>query len=493
MYKSRGHKSHYYHNRHDPYGLCWYPYYGHGYGYGYGHGYHSWSSDDWSDRDGWSSDDDYGWGGDSHDHYDDCDMHHTAHTDVGEDELQVAAIETELGDADGVGSDDADMDGDGDLATVAAYAGAGPQRWWPGSGGGGGRGVTAVRVSRPRRTRTTRDDFRDWWDRTWWSKCETAFNTSILGRANPEDLRFKTEVFRSDTTHLHEHAITLVTQCSVDRLPQLEAQARAWRGAMSVAIFVQSPATDLPVIAELYARLSASTSLEIALVSSLAADGGYSEYERLYPINTLRNVAAEHARTELLFLVDVDFVPSRRLRKLASTQLWTASIAQHAAAGELTVIPAFEITPDAAVPSEQQDVLNQLNAGTAEGFHVSRFPKGHAPTNFGKWATASHRYDVSYEDCYEPYVIGNRHLLPKYDERFRGKIETDSLVHCALCCASVIGDDCATCANRIWDEQDPAALCLQRTRTALRRRATCIRRRSRTQTLRVLVSAQDQH
>ena len=277
-----------------------------------------------------------------------------------------------------------------------------------------------MRVSRPRRPR---DDFGGWFDRTWWSKCAAAFNETILGRKNPEDLAFKTELFRGGTAPLCDHAITLVTQCSVDRIPQLEAQARAWNGAMSVAIFIQAPATDLPAIAELHERLTAtgsSLSIEIILVHSLAADGEFSEYERLYPINTLRNTAVEHARTELLFLVDVDFVPCRRLCKLASTQLWAASVAQHAAAGELTVIPAFETTPDVKMPTEQQDMLAQLNTGTAEGFHVSQFPKGHAPTNFAKWATSSTRYEVKYEECYEPYVIGNRHLLPKYDERFRG-------------------------------------------------------------------------
>ena len=30
------------------------------------------------------------------------------------------------------------------------------------------------------------------------------------------------------------------------------------------------------------------------------------------------------------------------------------------------------------------------------------------------------RYEVVYEECYEPYVIGSRRLLPRYDERFRG-------------------------------------------------------------------------
>ena len=30
------------------------------------------------------------------------------------------------------------------------------------------------------------------------------------------------------------------------------------------------------------------------------------------------------------------------------------------------------------------------------------------------------RYEVEYEECYEPYVIASRRLLPRYDERFHG-------------------------------------------------------------------------
>eukprot|EP00969_Alexandrium_andersonii_P245343 10843342-Alexandrium_andersonii.AAC.1 len=34
------------------------------------------------------------------------------------------------------------------------------------------------------------------------------------------------------------------------------------------------------------------------------------DYDLLYPINALRNVALEAVRSELVFLLDVDFVPS---------------------------------------------------------------------------------------------------------------------------------------------------------------------------------------
>ena len=94
-----------------------------------------------------------------------------------------------------------------------------------------------------------------------------------------------------------------------------------------------------------------------------------------------RNIAVDHARTDLLLLLDVDFVPCRRLSKLCKTQMWTADVAREAAAGALTVIPAFEVTD--SIPSEQHELFAQLDAGSAELFHVSRFPQGHQPTDLG--------------------------------------------------------------------------------------------------------------
>ena len=200
-------------------------------------------------------------------------------------ELNEGAFDDEDGD-DGGDDDGGDDDGGDDMAEVEAYASAGPQRWW--KGGGGAAGSTSVRVAPPRAR--TGGKFGDWFERTWWKMSQEAFNSAILGRPNPASLPFKIETFRCDVSKLASNAITLVTQCSVDRLPQLEAQARAWNGPISVAIFVKSPDTDLPSIANIHARLLETTNaaMEITLVHALPEDDDdFSEYDTLYPINTL--------------------------------------------------------------------------------------------------------------------------------------------------------------------------------------------------------------
>lgn len=50
-------------------------------------------------------------------------------------------------------------------------------------------------------------------------------------------------------------------------------------------------------------------------------------------------------------------------------------------------------------------------------YHV--WPKGHAPTDYAKWRTATVPYRVAWQPDFEPYVVVRRDC-PKYDQRFVG-------------------------------------------------------------------------
>jgi len=50
-------------------------------------------------------------------------------------------------------------------------------------------------------------------------------------------------------------------------------------------------------------------------------------------------------------------------------------------------------------------------------FHV--WPKGHSPTNYAKWRTATTPYRVGWEQDFEPYVVVKKGI-PSYDQRFLG-------------------------------------------------------------------------
>lgn len=47
------------------------------------------------------------------------------------------------------------------------------------------------------------------------------------------------------------------------------------------------------------------------------------------------------------------------------------------------------------------------------------WPKGHAPTDYAKWRTATVSYRVAWQPDFEPYIVVRRDC-PKYDQRFVG-------------------------------------------------------------------------
>ena len=195
---------------------------------------------------------------------------------------------------------------------------------------------------------------------------------------------------------------TLVTQCSVDRLDRLEQQARAWAGDLSVAVYISTQSAEetrrsLEAVRALVQTLSGDASYHGRLDVSVlyghedspwqwdctvpgAADGA------LYPINALRNLAvsAVTAASRLLFLVDVDFVPSVGLEAWVQQGSEASGLVERCEQGDVIVVPAFERMAgeggDAAM--SLQSVCAALDQGSLTAFHVQHFPAGHSPTNY---------------------------------------------------------------------------------------------------------------
>eukprot|EP00928_Gymnodinium_smaydae_P001212 TRINITY_DN10452_c0_g1_i1.p1 TRINITY_DN10452_c0_g1~~TRINITY_DN10452_c0_g1_i1.p1 ORF type:complete len:1741 (+),score=335.54 TRINITY_DN10452_c0_g1_i1:88-5310(+) len=297
------------------------------------------------------------------------------------------------------------------------------------------------------------------WFETEMRKAERNAQESVLGREGP--LPCDREILLQ--TSSKSQKICLVTQCSIDRLPKLRAQLEAWDGEVSVAIFVDASRETLAAaearrdIIKMCAH-AASTHAErrgtdaqlawtVAVVHKLPEEEQRCpEYDRLYPVNTLRNEALRNARADMVFLLDVDFVPSRQLYSRLTNEEDTAACkrldATLRSAGPsgnpvALVIPAFEVKHTlGALPRDSEALRNALDKGDAEGFHIQQFPKGHRATDFKRWlagpdgtrsardlhleAHAVDAYGVDYEEHFEPYVVVARELVPAYDERFRG-------------------------------------------------------------------------
>uniref|UniRef100_A0A8C4EDZ9 Glycosyltransferase-like protein LARGE1 n=1 Tax=Dicentrarchus labrax TaxID=13489 RepID=A0A8C4EDZ9_DICLA len=182
---------------------------------------------------------------------------------------------------------------------------------------------------------------------------------------------FRRERFTVHRTHLYflhyeyepssdSTDVTLVAQLSMDRLQMLEAICKHWEGPISLALYLSD--------AEAQQFLRYAQGSEVLM--SRGNVGYHIVYKegQFYPVNLLRNVAMRQVNTPYMFLSDIDFLPMYGLYEYLRYHVWT---------------------------------------------------KGHAPTNFAKWRTATTPYRVQWEADFEPYVMVRRDS-PEYDRRFVG-------------------------------------------------------------------------
>lgn len=275
--------------------------------------------------------------------------------------------------------------------------------------------------------------------------------------------------------------VTLVTQCSEDRLHNLAVQTETWRGLISAAVLLwpsdgsgDSVQKRLASVRNVHAAAEASRGCRVSIVvfEAVVAVGAEPSFVRAhYPINALRNEALARAATELVFLCDVDLVPCSG----AAEALLAASPALlHQCRNLRTalVVPAIELEPaetpddgaDSAAAAAKDDddddyesplrirddarraeVVRVASVGKpaaaealrrsgekknnqserretkAVPFASSVFPPGHRATRTcERWVDALTPYEAVYEEGYEPYVVVARSLCPWYDARFTG-------------------------------------------------------------------------
>lgn len=285
--------------------------------------------------------------------------------------------------------------------------------------------------------------------------------------------------------------VTLVTQGTADRVKMFDAQAARWPGPKVVlfGVYNHTPTSARRAAAELAMIRVASrrwvNTRVIALLITYRPGAEPDKYSPLmsdpklglYPINTLRNVAIDQARTNWVFPLDIDFLPTsslyHRFVKYHLPRL--ASVSKPAA-----VVPHFEaLAAPAAGPSATSSIQSggpaddfatlrdHILRGITVPFHTETsllipeldgvteysraWPQGVAATNYSRWYYSSalgqrgffrvyptwnpYEYTVRY---WEPYLFVQRYqagdrtgrphtVLPRYTEayigRFRNKVE----------------------------------------------------------------------
>ncbi|KAL6763415.1 glycosyl-transferase for dystroglycan-domain-containing protein [Haematococcus lacustris] len=238
---------------------------------------------------------------------------------------------------------------------------------------------------------------------------------------------------------------TLVTQSTVDRIPQLYSQCKSWQGPLSVALYLgllQDTNTgtltpnNLALLQEAILQVSAffievekesgTCQPEILLLYEV-----YTERKALllYPINLLRNVARLQARTPLTALIDVDMLLSTYAYKDMEDPVKAQAVVQGARRKRAYVLPAFETyglqhqaaaLADRIARKDKAFLIQAVKKGMCGGFDSRRFSPGHNSTDYERWFRSDAEYDIHYGWRYEPWVIVDRKVAPWHDVRFRG-------------------------------------------------------------------------
>ncbi|XP_078590078.1 beta-1,4-glucuronyltransferase 1-like [Branchiostoma floridae x Branchiostoma japonicum] len=257
---------------------------------------------------------------------------------------------------------------------------------------------------------------------------------------------------------------TLVTQCSVQNLYHIVELSVRWDGPVSVAIFAPGEnaafADDIvgglrrcyPLIRKYVSfHLVYPTSREAIIYEESptllntpcqdilhlakyhkSATLNYGAEKEPYPNNLLRNVARQGSSTEFIFVVDIDMLPSEKLRTdfvhfALENRLFdsrTSLVSDHL--DTVYVVPAFELQLNASIPKDKTELLETLQQGQARPFYRDICWKCQSSTDYDKWTAAKSSskrrldvaYNVTWKDPWEPFYIG-RWSVPLYDERFK--------------------------------------------------------------------------
>ncbi|XP_077868932.1 xylosyl- and glucuronyltransferase LARGE1 [Saccoglossus kowalevskii] len=203
--------------------------------------------------------------------------------------------------------------------------------------------------------------------------------------------------------------VTLVAQLSMDRLQMIESICNHWLGPISFALYMSD--------AEVQQFLRYALSSDILMKRKNVGYHIVYKDGQFYPVNFLRNVAMKQVNTPYVYLSDIDFLPMYGLYEYLKKAIGMMDMSK---ANKALIVPAFEtLRYRLTFPKSKAELLTMLDMGSLYTFRYHVWQKGHSPTNFAKWRTATTPYKVQWESDFEPYVVVKKDS-PLYDTRFVG-------------------------------------------------------------------------
>ena len=244
--------------------------------------------------------------------------------------------------------------------------------------------------------------------------------------------------------HIPKRSVTIVTQLSIERLSMLEQQCAHWPHPIAAVVYIPMVqgkissteddswnGTSLEVgideVKQYAERMKTSKcSIDIELV---VEERCTFEQATLYPTNAVRNRALIMSRSDIVLLLDVDFVVDLSLAYDLEDEQRSKDLMDILSSGSAVVLPAFEAWDQGergknialtAVKEGKTYIAKKFMYNIVMGFHMAHYPQGHEPTLFWKWINTTEPYPVKHETGFEPYIVMLKEHVPYYDERFRG-------------------------------------------------------------------------
>lgn len=209
-----------------------------------------------------------------------------------------------------------------------------------------------------------------------------------------------------------EAGVTLVTQCSLDRMNRLLPLLAAWDGPLVAAVlcFDGERSDRVPQRdghSQLRALLAQVPTRHALCRIGLFVEDGLAEgpLGALYPINAMRNAAVGLATSALVLPLDIDFLPCAGLHaSLARPDALAA--ARRACCEErwMLVLPALESVGDDACRAVELAaggkvaVQRAVREGRASAFASDIFLPGHGATDTLRWLGVDAPYEVEHEE-----------------------------------------------------------------------------------------------
>eukprot|EP00158_Paraphelidium_tribonemae_P002893 Partr_v1_DN25762_c0_g1_i2_m74700 putative Inherit from opiNOG: Glycosyltransferase-like len=221
------------------------------------------------------------------------------------------------------------------------------------------------------------------------------------------------------SSRVRKDDITISTIITMERLSVFNNLVIKYKGPISVAVHIPDDEEKLAAIEQLHKFYRNNPFFAEYVDLHLVVDA----YDRQF--NYWRNVARFFARSDLIMMIDVDFLLCSDLR-YNFEQLDPVYKERVNNGSAVFVVPAFEFTNTAAdlevvnYPETKSELKKYYTDNGAIMFH-NNWRRGHGPTDYDKWFDGKEPYKVSeYNYNYEPYVLMKREGLPWCDERFVG-------------------------------------------------------------------------